>query len=191
MQLRFSTGVCMQDPLVESSIWMTDLSLDALASGKVQDGIILHVELLFRPRPGYTPLDSTATNLAIRYIVLSRGEVGIYEGGGYGYPVGSLDAGSMSLNIQNASLSLGARTAGFIDLLTPAVLSGTFNGPRNDTIGGSIRDGADVLVSAALGRRTYVRHDTNTQQKAIASADSWISAVMRASGTEPAVSRGL
>jgi hypothetical protein len=197
MKLRFHTGVCMSDPLVETSIWMTDLPLDALAAGDVKDGLILHVELLFRPRPGYTPLDATATNLAIRYIVLSRGEVGIYQGGGYGYPVGSLEGGSMSLNIQNASLSLGDHTAGFVDLLTPAVLSGTFNGPRNEAIGATIRDGADVLVSAALGRRTYVRLDDSAPTRNMPLAPlhagkvskSIVMALMGADAS--AISRGL
>ncbi|MCH2137082.1 MAG: hypothetical protein MK101_10975 [Phycisphaerales bacterium] len=169
--MHFSTGVCSADPRVEASIWLTDLSEATLAQappekgaplenshsqGTLRDGQAMHVELLFSPRPGYTPLDSTATNIAIRYIIFSRGEVGIYEGGGYGYPIGSIESGSMSLRIENATLSLGAHTSGFVDLLTPATLSGTFNGPRDDAKAELIRDGLDQAVSAALGRQTYV-----------------------------------
>lgn len=156
MDLRFTTAVALQDPLVETSIWLTDIPLDALRDGSVQDGQILHVELLFRPRPGYTPLDSTATNLAIRYIVCSRGEVGIYQGGGFGSPQGTLEDKTMRISIQSASMSLGAHTKGFLDLLTPATLSGTFHGPRDDVVGVAIRNGADALVSSAFGRGMWV-----------------------------------
>lgn len=153
----FSRGVCSADPRVEASIWLTDMAPDELADGTVRDGQALHIEVLFTPRPGYTPLDPTATNVAIRYIILSRGEVGIYEGGGYGYPIGSIESGSMSLRVEGATLRLGAHTSGFVDLLTPAQLSGTFNGPRDDAMGDAIRNGLDQAVSAALGRQTYVR----------------------------------
>ena len=160
--MRFTHGVCAQDPLVEASIWLTDVSLDALTQGAVTDGQALHIELLFRPRPGYTPLDPTATNIVIRYIIMSRGEVGVYEGGGFGYPIGSVDDGSMSLRIEDASLTLGAHTDGFVDLLSPASLSGTFHGPRDDAIAAKIREGVDQTVSLALSKRTYVRSDSDS-----------------------------
>ena len=63
--MHFRHTVCSEDPLVEASIWLTDLTLDELATGAVADGQALHIELMFRPRPGYTPLDSTATNTSI------------------------------------------------------------------------------------------------------------------------------
>jgi hypothetical protein len=156
MDPNFTTVVAVDDPLVEASIWLTDIPLDALRDGTVQDGQILHVELLFRPRPGYTPLDPTATNLSIRYIVCSRGEVGIYQGGGFGYPQGTLEDTSMRISIESASMSLGAHTKGFLDLLTPASLSGTVHGPRNDAVGIAIRNGADALVTTAFGRGMWV-----------------------------------
>ena len=124
VQWRSSTSVAMADPLVDASFWMTDMDLDELAAGTVQNGQLLHVELLFSPRPGYTPLDPTSTNLSIRYIVVSRGEVGVYEGGGFGYPIGSIDDPSMRVGIERASLTLGPHTSGFLDLLTPATLAG-------------------------------------------------------------------
>ena len=160
--MHFIHGVCSDDPLVEASIWLTDVTLDELATGAVADGQVLHIELMFRPRPGYTPLDSTATNISIRYIIMSRGEVGIYEGGGFGYPIGSVEGGSMSLRIEGASLTLGDHTDGFIDLLSPAKLSGTFNGARDDTIAAAIREGVNQTVSMALAKRTYVRRNSAT-----------------------------
>jgi len=167
--MHFRHTVCCEDPLVEASIWLTDLTLDELATGAVTDGQVLHIELMFRPRPGYTPLDSTATNISIRYVIMSRGEVGVYEGGGYGYPIGSIADGSMSLRIEGASLTLGDHTNGFIDLLTPAVLSGTFNGPRDDATAATIRNGADETVSLALARRTYVHNSTASPEASLVS----------------------
>ena len=162
--MHFRHTVCSEDPLVEASIWLTDLTLDELATGAVADGQALHIELMFRPRPGYTPLDSTATNISIRYIIMSRGEVGVYEGGGFGYPIGSVANGSMSLRIEGASLTLGDHTKGFIDLLTPAILSGTFNGPRDDATAAAIRKGVDETVSLAFARRTYVHNNAAFQE---------------------------
>ena len=157
MPLQFSASVVAEDPQVDASFWMTDIPLDALERGDVVDGQVLHVELLFHPRPGYTPLDPTATNLVIRWVVISRGEIGIYEGGGFGYPVGSLDDPAMSLAIHDASLKLGPHTAGFVDLLTPANLSGSVHSARYDTVAVSIRDGIDALLSGAFGEQMWVQ----------------------------------
>ena len=68
----------------------------------------------------------------------------------------------MRISIDNASMSLGAHTAGFLDLLTPATLSGTFHGPRDDVVGVAIRNGADALVSTAFGRGMWVDGGTGT-----------------------------
>ena len=76
----YTTAVCAVDTTVEGALWLTDIPIADLVAGTVDSGQILHIELLWLPRPGYTPIDYEATNISIRYIVISGGEYGIYEG---------------------------------------------------------------------------------------------------------------
>tara|TARA_Y100000589_G_scaffold43954_1_gene37000 strand:- start:1838 stop:2515 length:678 start_codon:yes stop_codon:yes gene_type:complete len=155
----FDVAVCSTDPYVEGSIWLTDVPVADLVGGSVEKGQILHLELLWTPRPGYTPIDFEATNLSVRYIVISEGEYGIYEGGGFGYPLGSPEGSSMILNVEGVTLQLAESTDGFVDLLSPAVLAGTFNGPCDVGLAELIRDAAAQLVTDAFGRTMFVRLD--------------------------------
>ena len=156
MPMSFATAVCGEDPYVDTSVWMTDLTNEQLESGELPDGQIMHVELLFTPRPGWTPIDSTATNLAIRYILITDGQVGIYEGGGFGYPIGSGRSSSMTLRIEGASMQLSRSTVGFVDLLTPAELSGTFSGPCNTAEVERVRNIINQHMTNTFGQVMYV-----------------------------------
>ncbi|MCH2153628.1 MAG: hypothetical protein MK089_09845 [Phycisphaerales bacterium] len=156
LPMTFATAVCGEDPYVDTSVWMTDLSNDQLESGNLPDGQIMHVELLFTPRPGWTPIDATATNLAIRYILITNGEVGIYEGGGFGFPIGSGSSSSMTLRIEGASMQLSRSTVGFVDLLSPAELSGTFSGPCNTAEVERVRNIINQHMTNTFGQVMYV-----------------------------------
>ena len=153
----FPTAVCATDPYVEGTIWLTDIPMGNLTSGQVETGQILHIELLWTPRPGYTPIDYEATNISVRYILVSNGEYGIYEGGGFGYPLGTPESSSMVLNIEGVTLQLAESTEGFVDLLSPAELTGTFNGACDVGMAVLIRDATSQLVTDAFGRTMYVR----------------------------------
>jgi len=154
----YSTAVCADDPDVEGSIWMTDIPLKDLAAGTVANGQILHIELLWVPRPGYTPIDFEATNLSVRFIVISEGEIGVYEGGGFGYPLGVPADGSMVLNLDGVTMQLASSTEGFVDLLSPAQLDGTFNGGCDREKAILVRDATSQLVTNAFDRTMYVRN---------------------------------
>ena len=157
--MTFSHSVCGEDPYVDTSVWMTDIPAEKLTQEIMPDGQILHVEMLFQPRPGWTPIDSTATNLSIRYIIITDGEVGIYEGGGFGYPVGTGRSRSMTLSIDQASLDLTRATEGFVDLLSPAELSGTFSGPCDTTEVERIRNIVNQHMTNTFGQVIYVQGD--------------------------------
>lgn len=168
--MSFSTAVCGEDPYVDTSVWMTDLSSETLMSGEIPSGQILHVELLFTPRPGWTPIDSTATNLAIRYMLIVDGEVGIYEGGGFGYPVGTGRSSSMTLRIDEATMQLTRSTEGFVDLLSPAELSGTFSGPCDTTEVDRIRNVVNQYMTNTFGQVLYVEGDSISLKSLLANA---------------------
>ena len=153
----YTTAICAEDQDVEGVIWMTDIPVADLASGEVESGQIVHIELLWLPRPGYTPIDSEAANISVRYIIISGDEFGIYEGGGFGYPLGNPADGSMVLNIESATLQLAESTNNFVDLLSPAVLSGTFNGNCDLELAVLIRDATSQIVTKAFDRTMYVK----------------------------------
>jgi len=157
MSMDITTAVCTSDPFVHTSLWMTDLSYKQIENGDIQNGQILHIEMLFPPRAGETPIDPAATNLSLRYIVISNNEVGVYEGGGFGYPIGGHEDGEMSLRVEPSGLALAEKTDGFVDLLSPATLSAVFSGTCDDMAGHRLADGIDQFVTNALGRTIYVR----------------------------------
>ena len=154
---KYTTATCAEGEDVESDLWLTDIPVPDLAAGTAQNGQIIHIELLWSPRPGYTPIDYEAANIAVRYIVISGNEFGIYEGGGFGYPLGDPQDGSMVLKIDSAALQLAESTDHFVDLLSPAVLSGTFNGACNAELATLIRDATSQLVTNAFDRTMYVK----------------------------------
>jgi hypothetical protein len=156
MTMQITTAVCTSDPFVHTSLWMTDLSYEQIEAGDIQNGLVLHIEMLFPPRAGETPIDPAATNLSIRFIVISNGELGVYEGGGFGYPIGSHEDGDMSLRVEPSGLALAESTDGFVDLLSPATLSAVFTGNCDDMAGHRLADGIDQIVTNALGRTIYV-----------------------------------
>ena len=157
LSMDIKTAVCTSDPFVHTSLWMTDLTYEQIESGSMLDGQILHVEMLFPPQAGETPIDPYATNLSIRFVVLSGGELGVYEGGGFGYPIGGHESGDMSLRIEPSGMVLAESTEGFVDLLSPGILSAVFTGTCNDLAGHRLADGVDQLVTNAIGRTMYVR----------------------------------
>ncbi|MDP7030483.1 MAG: hypothetical protein QF733_09715 [Phycisphaerales bacterium] len=159
LHMQVKTAVCTADPFVHTSLWLSDRSMADLESGAITDGQVLHVEMLFPPRAGETPIDASATNLSIRYLVVSGGEVGLYEGGGFGYPVGGHEDGAMSLRIEPSGMTLSESTEGFVDLLSPAELTAVFTGRCDDVAGQRLADAVDQFVTNAFGRTMYVRAD--------------------------------
>ncbi len=152
-----TTQACGADPYVHTSLWMSDLTLAEIEKGDVTKGMILHVELLFPPLAGSTPIDIAATNLSIRCIVISGDEIGIYEGGGFGYPIGTHIDGAMSLRIEPSGMVLGDRTDGFVDLLSPAKITAIYSGDCDTAISERFADSVDQFVTNAIGRTLYVR----------------------------------
>ena len=152
-----ATQACGADPYVHTSLWMSDLTLAEIEKGDVTKGMILHVELLFPPLAGSTPIDIAATNLSIRCIVISGDEIGIYEGGGFGYPIGTHIDGAMSLRIEPSGMVLGDRTDGFVDLLSPAKITAVYSGDCDTAISERFADSVDQLVTNAIGRTLYVQ----------------------------------
>jgi hypothetical protein len=127
LQTTFATVYTTPSRVNDGTIIATTVSAEALLNGTATDGEVLHIEVLWHPSAGETPLSADATNLSIRYVIISGSEVGVYEGGGFGWPSGSADSG-YSVVIDGATLNLARSTDGFVDLLSPAQINGTVAG---------------------------------------------------------------
>lgn len=119
-------------------LWRPDSDLAGIS------GTMVHVHLFLRPKAGKTPQAETASNLNIRYVVIGKGAVGVYAGGGFLLPSGTPGDETFGGRIDRASLRLSRAGEGFKDLLGPCELSGRFRAERNET--------AARLIEARMGQ---------------------------------------
>lgn len=164
---RFKTGVFLQGA-AETSIYLADVPLDDLLSGRVTEGQITHVEFLWVPKAGVTPMAPSATNTSIRHIVFVNGEVGVYGGAGFARPAGKLEGETIRLNMKDASLRLLESTPGFVDLLTPARLNGSFTANLDARATRRVQYAVSQMVTNALGRSLFVDAPLSNDAVAIA-----------------------
>ncbi len=123
----------MPSPGTDGELWATDIPLELLESGNFDSGQIIRMQVLWVPTPGRTPLASTSTNVTIKQIIISGDEVGVYVGAGYGWPSGSPEKG-LSIHMEDATIELQSSTSDFVDLLTPATMTGAIHAPANTTL---------------------------------------------------------
>jgi hypothetical protein len=139
------------------SFYSCDIPLDDMAKGLKVSGQMVNIQMLWEPRPGMTPIEPTTTNISIRLVVFAEGEVGLYGGGGFAWPRGKPEDGSMGLLITGSNLSLIARTKGFVDLMSPAQMLGTVTATMDEAQANTIRRAASQAVTNALGTVRWVR----------------------------------
>ena len=157
------THGCYAEQTAETSFFLSDRPLDEITGGALQDAIILHAQLLWNPKPGSTPVDPTATNVVLRLVLLTEGELGIYGGAGFGWPRGEPGKGAMSLELVGSTLTLLHSTDGFRDLLSPFVMLGYARAPFKPVETLRFRQSASQLVTDLLGETQWVRNaPTNT-----------------------------
>jgi hypothetical protein len=135
---------------------VSDIPLDKLRRGRFDEGQVLHLELLWVPKPGSTPIDRTATNVSIRHVVFVDGEVGIYGGAGFAMPRGSLGARRVSLSVHEASMSLIEATGGFVDSLGPANLAGAITARHDARLTRQLHFNVSQRVTDAIGETRFV-----------------------------------
>ncbi len=153
---RFVAAFYTHDPTAETSFFLSDVPLEALRAGEVTEGQVLHVELLWEPKPGATPMDSSATNASIRHIVIAGGEVGVYGGAGFASPRGKPGKPRLTISLRDASLTLLEASAGFTDLLSPARLTGRFTAVLDPRKSRELHYAVSQIVTNALGRSRFV-----------------------------------
>ncbi len=101
------------------------------------------VRMFWLPRVGATPIDRTATNASVNYIVFgpslsSRGpaadrtEVGVYSGAGFLYLNSDPSARQLRAGIWEANIQLSDGSLEFIDQIGPSLLTGSVRATRDD-----------------------------------------------------------
>lgn len=117
-----------------AEIYLTDLPRSRLARGADLAGVsghLVHINMFLTPLPGRTPIDRTASNASVRWIVIADGEIGVYTGGGFVLPDGAPGGSSFSADVKRATLELGPHTTRFRDPLGASRMYATFRAPRD------------------------------------------------------------
>ncbi len=118
------------------------------------------VRLFWRPRAGRTPLEETATNCTISYLVFAPdpdadrrnpGEVGVYAGAGFLMPDRKPGPAELTADMWDASLRLDTRSDRFTDLLGSATLTGSFKARRDPAKVGTLLQQLNRAVAERLG----------------------------------------
>lgn len=142
--------------LWEESFYCSDLPLEEVLAGNVREGQFLHAQLLWQPKAGRTPVHSDATNVVIRYVIVSDGKVGLYGGGGFAWPRGRPGTQPMTLVIRSSNLALLAHSEGFVDPLTPVRIEGTVSARPDEATTRRFRRGVSQIVTDALDESLWV-----------------------------------
>lgn len=159
-----------------SSFWFSDLALEALPSAPglpAPDGVFAHVQVLWSPEPGRTPISDAATNAVVRVVIASRGEVGLYGGAAFVEHDEPLGSEEVTIAIRGGTLTLLGSSPGFADPLSPVGLTGELTARRSAEQSKSWRRAVSQIVTNATGKSTWVRGDGSTAEATVtvASAD--------------------
>ena len=155
LDARFSHGGYAVEPAGISMVLST-VPLDALQNGEFENAQVVDIRVMWTPRAGRTPVSRDSTNLVIRHVVLVGDEVGIYGGGGFGWPSGTPGETGYGLEITGSSVSLVDSTDGFRDLLSPATLLGSIGSSLDAKTTVELRDIISQIVTDRLGRPRWV-----------------------------------
>lgn len=117
-----------------ADMYLTDLPPETLTSIEALSGAtghIVHVRMLLRPKAGNTPIEPTALSASVVHVVLSGGQIGVYQGGGFFTPSGSTGDRTFGGSLVGGRVQLGAATAGFADRLGASEMSAGIRAERN------------------------------------------------------------
>lgn len=116
------------------------------------------ITMFWNPRAGRTPIDPTATNATVQYVIFSgESEVGIYSGAGFMHPKGKPGGDRLSAAVWQATLRLTDRSENFQDLLGQAILEGNFSARRDDAAISQMVRRLNLIIRERLGYPRLVR----------------------------------
>lgn len=143
-----------------ADIYLTDLSDQELTSFFLSgadwsqiSGTLVQVHLFLDPKPGKTPIEHTAATASIRYAIITKGEIGIYDGAGFMLPGSQPGKDSIGGKIRTAPLRLTRRTPGFTDLFDAAKIDLEFSAELDDARAPELRARLDAMAAKAMPAR--------------------------------------
>ncbi len=161
--------------LANTSFILSDLTPAQLQETTDLYGYVLHVDLMWLPKAGKTAIDPAATNTSIRLVVIAGKELGLYGGGGFAWPTGVSGEPEYGVDIVGSNVSLLAATPGFVDLLSPAQLTGRLRCRFDDAQTRQMRRSTSQLLSNALKRVQWVGPNASQSLREVAEATSGLS----------------
>jgi hypothetical protein len=156
LNARYVAAVYARDDDDTISFFLSEVPVEDLLDGDITDGQVMHLELLWRPKAGSTPMDSSATNASIRHVIMVDGELGLYGGAGFALPQGQPGKDRMRISLRDATLRLLESTDGFADPLTPARMTGSFTAIHDPQLVRKLHWALSQVVTNALGRSRFV-----------------------------------
>jgi hypothetical protein len=117
-----------------ASIYMTNLAPEALDAGadlSRVSGRITQIRMFLTPSAGNTPIGRSACTATLRHIILANGTIGVYSGGGFLWPSGSIDSPRFGGRIEDATMRLTGSIGAFSDRLGASTLNATVSAKRD------------------------------------------------------------
>jgi len=140
-----------------------DMLTVILYDGAVDQPTVAAVmRMFYLPEASRTPVDATATNANVHYIIFAGGgeaarEVGVYSGAGFLYPTADPGQAALKLELWEASIQLADRSAGFENLLGQSVLRGSFTAHRDEAKVSRLLHTLNARVNEQLGYPRLVK----------------------------------
>jgi hypothetical protein len=156
LNAQYTAVVYARDDDDTISFFLSEIPVEDLLAGDISEGQVMHIELLWRPKAGSTPMDSSATNASIRHIIMAGGELGVYGGAGFALPQGQPGGDRMRISLRDATIRLLESTDGFADPLTPARMTGSFTARHDPQLVRKLHWAISQVVTNALGRSRFV-----------------------------------
>ncbi|MHC4994152.1 MAG: alanine/glycine:cation symporter family protein [Planctomycetota bacterium] len=116
----------------------------------------VHMQMVWAPRPGRTPIDHRATNSTIRYIIFTGEQTGIYAGAGYLFPILKPGGETFKGSMRNSALRLKDATEGFEDRLGLATAEGDFTAHRDDAAALQLLRSVQLRLANQLGYPRFI-----------------------------------
>lgn len=157
----FTTAVYHPVDPQTADVFLSDIPLERLRDPKdaltdpAASGNILHLHVFLVPSAGDTPIDETACNLTLRHFVLAgtaegapKGQLiaGLYSGGGFVLPSGSIGDDSIGGSVSGSSHRLVKASSAFKDPLGSGAISGRFDAVRDDEASKAIAARMELLT---------------------------------------------
>jgi hypothetical protein len=177
----------------EHGIYSTSNSSTAtivLYDGTLEDPRqVLVIRMFWNPHAGKTPIDPTATNATMQYVIFPDGkgasekasasagenkaggngeegkQVGIYSGAGYLYPNSDIGDDKLVASVWQSTLRMGDKTEGFYDRLGQSLMKGRFTVMRDDLAIQQTLHQLNVKIRQRLGKARLIRNEPSADQK--------------------------